>query len=326
MTYPKISVVIPSYNQGKYIERTLLSILKQDYPGLVEVIVADGGSTDNTVEILRKYDDQIIWWSKRDNGFADAVNKGFSVATGDIYSIQSSDDFYLKNAFKKAIKGFTKHPDASLIAGRDVFLDQNNKIIGYGEQEGQITPYSILFKYNPPQHTIFFKKKYFDTVGGLRSNGGVCSEVELWYRITHFAKGYFITDKMAVYQFHQNQMTQNQSMKIFDTLINMIDFCESSDNYNKKFKLSSAQRNDLFNFWKIIFFNDRRIYAQNNICDKNLKKRLWDYIDSKKNKKNKFCIGSKILRHLNDGNLFVVIRHKIKKIITITKPSIYWYL
>jgi glycosyltransferase involved in cell wall biosynthesis len=95
---PDISIVIPSFNQGQYIERTLLSILKQEYPGKVEVIVSDGGSADNTVDVLKKYDKQITWWSEKDAGYADAVNKGFAKATGEIFAIQSSDDFYLQNA------------------------------------------------------------------------------------------------------------------------------------------------------------------------------------------------------------------------------------
>lgn len=325
MMYPKISVVIPSYNQGNYIERTLLSILGQDYPGAVEIIVADGGSKDNTLEILQKYSDRIIWWSREDNGFADAVNKGFSVATGDIYAIQSSDDFYLKDAFKNLIKGFDEYPNASLIAGRDVYLNQDSELSGYGEQEGEVSPYSILFNYTPPQHAIFFKKKYFDMAGGLRSDGGVCSEIELWYKITHFAKGHFISCYVAVYQFHQNQMTQKQSSKIFNALTGMVEFCELSDSYNKKFKLSLVQKDELFDFWKIIFSNEQEVYVQNNLRDKNLRKKLNNHINIKKDLKSKPHIGSKILRHLSDGTLLGILRKKIKKRLIMNKPDIFWY-
>lgn len=116
--FPSISIVIPSFNQGIYLERTILSIIHQEYPGKVEVIVSDGGSKDNTVNILKKYNEKITaWWSNPDKGFVDAVNKGISKATGEICAIQSSDDFYLKDAFKKIASTFKLNPDVSLVCG-----------------------------------------------------------------------------------------------------------------------------------------------------------------------------------------------------------------
>ena len=99
--YPKISVVIPSFNQGSFIEETILSILKQAYPNL-ELIIIDGFSTDNTLEIVKKYSDSINYFvSEKDNGQAHALNKGFQIASGDICSYLNSDDIYLDNIFWK---------------------------------------------------------------------------------------------------------------------------------------------------------------------------------------------------------------------------------
>ena len=92
-SYPKISIVTPSFNQGQYIEQTILSVIGQDYPNL-EYIIIDGGSSDNTVEIIKKYADKIIYWiSDPDNGQSDALNKGLAKCTGEIFNWINSEDY-----------------------------------------------------------------------------------------------------------------------------------------------------------------------------------------------------------------------------------------
>lgn len=121
---PKISVVIPSYNQGQFIERTLRSIFDQAYSNL-EVIVIDGGSSDDTVEILTKYDDKLAYWvSEADRGQSHALNKGFAQATGDIFAWQNSDDTYVDGAFNRAVAALRKHPEKKIIFGDYFAIDE----------------------------------------------------------------------------------------------------------------------------------------------------------------------------------------------------------
>ncbi len=127
--YPKISVVIPSYNQGCYIEETILSILNQKYPK-IELIIIDGQSKDNTLNVIKKYSDSIDYFvSEEDKGQANALNKGFAVATGDICSYLNSDDVYLDNIFWKI---------------RELYLKENFKwicsdiLIGYSKEESTV--------------------------------------------------------------------------------------------------------------------------------------------------------------------------------------------
>ncbi|VAX31503.1 Glycosyl transferase, family 2 [hydrothermal vent metagenome] len=131
MHYPKISIVTPSYNQGQFIEETILSVKNQDYPD-IEHIIIDGGSTDNTIEILQKYEAiyNMRWVSEPDEGQADAVNKGFEMAEGDIIGWLNSDDLYFsRNAVSTIVAQFRKNPDVDIIYGNSVKINSKNKIM-----------------------------------------------------------------------------------------------------------------------------------------------------------------------------------------------------
>ncbi len=111
-SWPKISIVTPSYNQAEFLERTILSVLNQNYPNL-EYIIIDGGSTDGSVEIIKKYEKFLAYWvSEKDKGQADAINKGFKRATGDIVAWQNSDDTYSPDALQSVAGFFRQNPNA----------------------------------------------------------------------------------------------------------------------------------------------------------------------------------------------------------------------
>jgi glycosyltransferase involved in cell wall biosynthesis len=110
MYYPKISIVIPSYNQGKYLEETILSVINQNYPNL-EYVIIDDGSTDNSVEIIKKYEKYLTYWvSEKDNGQSDAINKGLKKCTGEIFNWLNSDDYLETNALFKIAEAYKKIP------------------------------------------------------------------------------------------------------------------------------------------------------------------------------------------------------------------------
>lgn len=167
MNYPKISIVTPSYNQGKFIEETILSVLNQNYPNL-EYIIIDGGSADNSVEIIKKYQDRLAYWvSEKDRGQSHAVNKGFKRATGDIVGWLNSDDTYLPQCVENVVKAFKKNPDANAIYGNFVYIDENGKTLWKRYVLSRFPYETLLFYTHFGQPAVFFKRKFLNKIGYL---------------------------------------------------------------------------------------------------------------------------------------------------------------
>lgn len=258
--FPSISIVIPSWNQGRFIGRTLESILKQDYPGTVEIIVSDGGSTDETVEVLKSYGDRLIWWSARDKGFVDAVTKGVARATGELLAIQSSDDYYLPGAFRAIAKAFQQYPEASFISGGEYSIDLQGNVMGSSNPAGAITPRTILFQTVPPQHATFVKRRFFEETGGMRREVDMCADIDQWYRVAHLAPGHYIPDMLAVYQLHPDQRTVT-SDKWYPNLVKMVELCEQEPRYGQVFRLTDDERRNLYTYWEINWTGKRDMSA-----------------------------------------------------------------
>src|SRR5512136_1965980 len=130
MNQPLVTVITPSFNQAQFLEATILSVLNQDYPKL-EYFVMDGGSTDGSLEIIKKYESRLTGWvSEKDHGQTDAINKGFSRARGDILAWLNSDDTYEINAVREAVAYLRERPEIGLVYGDANFIDESGRIIG----------------------------------------------------------------------------------------------------------------------------------------------------------------------------------------------------
>lgn len=144
--YPKISIITPSYNQGSFIETTIQSVLSQNYPNL-EYIIIDGGSTDNTIEIIKKYQNNLTYWSSEpDRGQSHAINKGFSYATGEIMAWLCADDLYLPNALFIIANHFKSHPKDQLVYGDGWKIDKEGNVI-LKFTSSSVTTLSELYKW-----------------------------------------------------------------------------------------------------------------------------------------------------------------------------------
>jgi glycosyltransferase involved in cell wall biosynthesis len=164
---PLVSIVTPSFNQARYLETAIQSVLSQDYPR-IEYIIVDGGSSDVSVEIIKKYEDKLAWWvSEKDKGQTDAINKGFNRATGDILAWLNSDDAYNPGAIRQAVKCLGEHPEAGMAYADCNFIDEEGRVIG--KFNAAQTDYRKLRQgyVHIPQQTMFFRAKYWKELGPL---------------------------------------------------------------------------------------------------------------------------------------------------------------
>jgi len=182
--YPKISIVTPSYNQGDYLEETILSVINQNYPNL-EYIIIDGGSTDNSIEIIKKYENDLTYWvSEPDKGMYHAIQKGFDKSTGDIMSWINSDDIYSKGAFSIAIQIFTDYKEVEWITGNTANIDEKSRIINTVSSKSW-HKYDYLFgnyKYIQQEGT-YWRRTLWEKAGAkLDLNYSLAADMELWSR------------------------------------------------------------------------------------------------------------------------------------------------
>jgi|GEM_PF-552540 len=229
-----LSIVVPSYNQGAYIRETLDSILAQDYRP-IEVLVLDGGSTDETVGVLKSYDaPELRWWSERDRGVVDAVNKGLALAQGEVVAIQSSDDVYVPGAFRAAMAAFEdapRHPErsegspnATLAAFGDpsasLRLRMTNVGLVYGDVEyidaqsrasgrSQLPPFDLYDYVGKltyiPQPAAFFTAAAMRAAGGWREEISYAADAEFYLRIALRFSVRKIDRVLARYRYHDEQ-------------------------------------------------------------------------------------------------------------------------
>lgn len=202
----KISIVIPTLNQGRFIEETIMSALSQDYRP-IEVLVVDGGSSDETIDVLKSYDadQELSWTSEPDGGVADAVNKGFSLATGNIVGIQSSDDLYLPGAFATVAAIFEGDADLKLIFGEAEYIDEDSDIRGRSNI-GKYSLHAFLSRKSYIlQSSTFFRKCVIGRLGGWKSEVGYVADNEFWLRICVGEKVKSIPDVLSQYRYHSKQ-------------------------------------------------------------------------------------------------------------------------
>ncbi|MGC3947780.1 MAG: glycosyltransferase family 2 protein [Chryseolinea sp.] len=179
----KISIVTPSYNQGAFIEETILSIINQNYPNL-EYIIIDGGSTDNSVDIIRKYEKHLAYWvSEKDNGQSEAINKGFKKATGDIICWLNSDDILIEGALNKVANIFTANKELDLINGQTVLIDKNSNILSGHFVLKQKKWYAERGIYYINQPSMFWRRSLLDSTGLLKEDFHTLMDKEFLIRM-----------------------------------------------------------------------------------------------------------------------------------------------
>ncbi len=202
----KISIITPSYNQGQYIEQTITSVLDQGYPNL-EYLVFDGGSTDNTVEIIKKYEKHISYWeSKKDKGQSDAINKGFHKATGEIINWLNSDDYYEKDTLYKVASVFND-PAINVYGGRSHVFGIGKEYMNYGSDLYANNLFKTVGWARIDQPETFFRHSVLKEIGYLNDFLHFTMDKEMWmrYLLKYGLSGiYKSNDVLVHYRLHDN--------------------------------------------------------------------------------------------------------------------------
>ncbi len=217
MNFPKISVVVPSYNQGLYLEETILSIINQQYPNL-EVFVVDGGSKDNSVDIIKKYEQHLTWWvSEKDKGQSDAINKGFARVTGDIVTWLCSDDLFTEGALKKVANIFSDlGDDIGLVYGGATLFGENMKPTEtWGYEDAGIERYIAGQAF--PQPSAFFKRKSLQEAGNwVREDLHLGMDFDLFARLGCVCKFHSVNEIFSLYRLHDASKTVSQHSRLIE--------------------------------------------------------------------------------------------------------------
>ena len=230
MPLPLVSIVTPSYNQGRFLRRTIDSVLSQDYPH-IEYFVLDGGSTDESVDILNTFlpspsgrgaggeGDRFFWLSQRDRGQSDAINQGLRRAHGDILAYLNSDDVLLPGAIKTVVERFQENPACDLLYGNAYHIDEDDRTLG----EYPTAPYDferLLQDCCICQPAAFWRRRITDHVGPFDDSLHYAMDYEYWLRIDR-AAGIIrhVPDFLACSRVHAQTKTRSARMQVYHEIL-----------------------------------------------------------------------------------------------------------
>lgn len=214
--FPKISVITPSLNQCQFIEETILSVLNQYYPNL-EYIIIDGGSSDASLEIIKKYEQHLAYWvSEKDNGQSHAINKGFRKASGEIICWINSDDILIPGTLRIVADYFNKHPNVLFVNGNALRIDCESKIIFTQHIIKQNSWFGKFGIFNMAQPSMFWRRELFNKIGYLNESFHGEMDKEFLIRIFESKIKIGCIDKtLSAVRLHSNTKT-SKAKNIFD--------------------------------------------------------------------------------------------------------------
>jgi len=237
---PPVTIITPSFNQGKYLEASIQSVLSQNYSNL-EYFVIDGGSTDGSQDIIRKYEDRItLWVSEPDNGQAEAINKGLRKANGEIVAWLNSDDLYLKGAIGNAVTTFEEHPESSMVFSNVLSVDANTRIINtmrYGDWGlADLASFNII-----GQPGVFFRREIIEQVGFLDESYQFLLDHQFWLRIALNANIQFIDDFWAAARYHSEAKNIAQGSRFGEEAFRIVEWMKEEPAFQDVFRKNKKQ-------------------------------------------------------------------------------------
>lgn len=212
--WPKISVVTTNYNYAQFLEETIRSVLLQGYPNL-EYIIVDGGSTDGSVEILQKYEKYLAFWvSEKDGGQSQAINKGFTKASGDIFCWLNSDDFLQPGALQTAAQSFQRAPSVAWLIGACNIIDRDSTVL-WAKSPTEVSYESLVRWVNKqwfPQPSTFWSRSLWELAGPLNERLHYSMDVDIWFSMFAHAKPMLTQRILSASRQHADAKTVNKQI------------------------------------------------------------------------------------------------------------------
>jgi glycosyltransferase involved in cell wall biosynthesis len=213
---PRITIVMPSLNQSRYLEESIQSILAQNYPSL-EFMILDGGSTDGSLEIIKRYSTRLTYWhSQSDKGQTDALIQGFKIATGDLLGWINSDDVLLPGALHSIAHAYIIKPEAGLFGGNFIIIDSTSRIIRCKRHASRAAVFARHGLFAIGQPGSFFKRQSYEAVGGLNQDFHYVMDADLYFRMLFNGISYaHVYSWLAGYRFHDMSKTIAEPDKLY---------------------------------------------------------------------------------------------------------------
>lgn len=232
---PLVSIITPSYNQAQFLEETIQSVLEQDYPN-IEYLVVDGGSNDGSIDIIRKYSGSLAWWaSEKDRGQADAINKGFSRAKGEVIAWINSDDYYVPGAVSNAVRALQVNPSAGMVYGKVQVVDEKDEVLNTLTYANWQLPDLMSF-HIIGQPAVFMRRNILEKAGFLDLNYHFLLDHHLWLRMGLESSFQYIPNLWARAHYHEGCKNLAQAAEFGKEAWRIVEWMKSTPDFEPYLK------------------------------------------------------------------------------------------